>query len=245
VNPRLIAKRLLFPGTDVATRQRLARFAPHFRSGDIETLDVGCGNGAFSLAAYERGNRVLGVDLNPENVRRCREYAAFIGVDAERCRFEVANVYKLEGAERFDQVIAFEILEHLQHDDDVVSAFGRLLRPEGLLHASSPYLHRRPYVGEVVSDVEDGGHLRLGYTFERLDELMRAAGLEPTLHETAVGPSSRAALETINRAERFGGRAAAVGALAAVLPFTLLDRLPGRLDVGRALILYAQGRKRP
>jgi hypothetical protein len=114
-----------------------------------------------------------------------------------------------------------------------------------VLHASSPYLHRRPYAGEVLTDVEDGSHMRLGYTFEQLDRLIGQAGLEPALHDTAVGPSSRAALETINRAEAIGGRAAAVGALAALAPFRLLDRLPGRLDVGRALILYAQGLKRP
>jgi SAM-dependent methyltransferase len=244
VNSKLLVKRALFPGTDVATRQRLARFAPHFRAGDVETLDVGCGNGAFSFAAYGRGNRVLGIDRNADNIQRCQEYAAFVGIDESRCRFEVANVYELDTAASFDQVIAFEILEHLTRDDDVVALLGRLLRTGGLLHASSPYLHRRPYVGEVVSDAEDGGHVRLGYTFERLDELMRAAGLEPTLHDTAVGPSSRTVLETINRAEARAGRAAGVAALLALLPLTMLDRLPGRLAIGRALILYAQGTRR-
>jgi len=245
VNPKLIAKRALFPGTDVATRQRLARFVRHFRRGDVETLDVGCGNGAFSFAAYELGNRVLGVDRNAGNVERCREYATFIGVDPDRCRFELGNIYELDGSERFDQVISFEILEHLEHDQEAVAILARLLRPQGVLHASSPYLHRRPYAGEVLTDVEDGSHMRLGYTFEQLDHLMRGVGLDPTLHDTAVGPSSRAVLETINRLEAIGGRAAAAGTLAALAPFTLLDRLPGRLDVGRALILYAQGLKRP
>jgi SAM-dependent methyltransferase len=241
----LRAKRLLYPGTDIATRERLRRFAPLFRSGDVATLDVGCGNGAFSLAAYRRGNRVLGVDLNPDNVERCREYARFLKADERRLRFEVADAYAIEQStgERFDQVIAFEILEHLLHDCAAVVGFGRVLERGGILHVSSPYLHRRTYAGEVLSDDEDGSHVRLGYTFAALDELFRSAGLEPALRGTAVGPSSRAALELVNRAERVAGRAGAIALLAATTPFRLLDRLPGRLDVGKALILYAQALK--
>lgn len=240
----LVAKRLLFPGTDVAVRQRL-RFVRHFRDGDIATLDVGCGNGAFSLAAYRLGNRVLGVDRDPENIARCREYAAFVGVDPSRCRFEVANVYELDALdETFEQAIAFEILEHLQRDDEAVRGLAGRLGPGGVLHVSSPYADRRPYAGEVLSDREDGGHVRLGYTRESFDVLLRGAGLDPVLHDQAVGPASRALLELVNRAEERGGRAAGVAALVGGLPVTLADRLPGRTDYGRALIVYAQGVKR-
>ena len=240
----LLAKRALFPGTDVATRQRL-RFTRHFRSGDLATLDVGCGNGAFSFAAYKRGNRVLGIDLNPENVEHCREYAAFLGVDPARCRFEVGSVYELDRlGEQFDQAITFEVLEHLARDGEAVAGIASLLTAGGALHISSPFLDRRPYHGEVLTDVEDGGHLRLGYTFDGFDTLLRGAGLEPVLHDTTVGPASRALLELVNRAEERGGRPAAVATLAAGYPVTIVDRLPGRTDYGRALIIYAQGVKR-
>jgi SAM-dependent methyltransferase len=240
----LYAKRLLYPGTDIATRQR-GRFTRHFRTGDLATLDVGCGNGAFSFAAYRKGNRVLGVDLNEENVARCREYADFLGVDARRCRFEVANVYELDRlGERFDQAIAFEVLEHLARDGDALRGIAGLLTEGGALHVSSPYLERRPYHGEVLTDVEDGSHLRLGYTFEGFDDLLRSAGLDPVAHDTAVGRASRHALELVNRAEERAGRAGAAATLVATFPVTLLDRLPGGTDYGRALIVYAQGVKR-
>jgi SAM-dependent methyltransferase len=242
--PFLYAKRLLYPGTDVATRQRRV-FTRHFRTGDIATLDVGCGNGAFSFAAYEKGNRVLGVDLDGQNIARCREYAEFLGVDAKRCRFEVANVYELDRlGEGFDQAIAFEVLEHLARDDEAVRGIASLLSPGGALHVSSPYLNRRPYHGEVLTDVEDGSHLRLGYTFDGFDQLLRGAGLDPVAHATAVGPASRAVLELVNRAGGRGGRAAAAATLVATYPATVLDRAPGATEYGRALILYAQGVKR-
>jgi SAM-dependent methyltransferase len=242
----LYGKRLLFPGNDVATRERLRRFAPLFRTGEIATLDVGCGNGAFSFAAYRRGNRVLGLDINPDNVRRCREYAHFLGLDERRLRFEVADVYAIEreaSGARFDQIIAFEILEHLSRDADAVRGFANVLAPGGELHVSSPYLHRRPYTGEIISPVEDGSHVRLGYTFEMLDDLFRRAGLVTTDRRTAVGPASRASLELVNRAEQFAGRPAGVLMLIATTPLRAVDRLPGRRDLEKALILYARGVK--
>ncbi len=237
----LAAKRALFPGIDVATRHRM-RFVRHFRAGDIRTLDVGCGNGAFSLAAHRLGNDVVGIDLNPENIARCNEYAEFLGVDRRRCRFEVANVYDLAASgERFGQIVAFEILEHLERDAEVVEAFAGPLEPGGRLHVSSPYLHRRPYAGEVLSPVEDGGHVRLGYTFEQLDSMFEAAGLSPTVHETAVGPWSRRALEVVNRAEARFGLLGGVAAFGLAYPATVLERAP---HVPDALILYAQAEKR-
>jgi SAM-dependent methyltransferase len=236
----LRAKRLLFPGIDVATRRRM-RFVRHFRAGDIRTLDVGCGNGAFSLAAHRLGNDVVGIDLNPVNIARCNEYAEFLDVDRPRCRFEVANVYDLVASgERFDQIVAFEILEHLERDAEVVAALAALLEPGGLLHVSSPYLHRTPYVGEVLSDVEDGGHMRLGYTFEQLDSMFRAAGLSPTIRGAAVGPWSRRALELVNRAEARFGLIGGVAAFGLAYPPTMIERVPRE---PHALILYAQAEK--
>src|SRR5690349_13312835 len=44
-------KRLLFPGLDLHARCRYRWLPPLFCAGPIETLDVGFGNGAFSLAA--------------------------------------------------------------------------------------------------------------------------------------------------------------------------------------------------
>jgi SAM-dependent methyltransferase len=241
----LVAKRALYPGVDVATRERL-RFVRHFTPGPIRTLDVGCGNGVFSLAAYRLGNRVLGVDLNPDNVARSREYADFVGADPARLRFEVLDAYHLDSyGERFDQVIAFEILEHLAADREAVACFGRLLEPGGSLHVSSPYLHRKPYAGEVLTDREDGGHLRLGYTFEQLEEIMRGAALTPVGRDTAVGPVSRALLETVNRVEARLGRAAAVATWCAGAPVAATERLVrrGSPSLGRALIVYVQARK--
>ncbi|HET8893896.1 MAG TPA: methyltransferase domain-containing protein [Gaiellaceae bacterium] len=235
----MLVKRALYPGTDVALRQRL-QLVRHFRPGPVATLDVGCGNGAFALAAYRLGNEVLGIDSNPENIRRCREYASYVGVDEARCRFAVGNVHTLEDlGERFDQIVAFELLEHLAHADEAVHRLAHLLANGGILHLSTPYLHRRAFYGEVLSDVEDGGHLRLGYTQYQLCTMLTSAGLEPTQTDAVVGPWSRHSLELVNRVQDRLGRAGAVAALAATAPIRLLDAWSS----GPRLIVYARGQK--
>jgi len=244
---RLLAKWLFFPGFDVATRKRLA-LCRHFLSGDISTLDAGCGNGAFSLAAYRRGNRVLGVSFNEDEVRRCREYAEFLGVDQARCRFRPHNLYDLTSlGERFDQIFCFETLEHLARDQEVLALFARLLNPGGVIHLCTPRLDRKPYYGEVISPVEDGGHVRLGYTPELFREILEAEGFEVVTQEDVVGPVSQAVMN-FGRwlfARPLGflptvWRDAVSGAVVLLLlPLTWLDRLRPR---GRGLCIYVQAR---
>ena len=71
---RLWGKEILFPGLDLHTRSRYRFLSRYFRKGDIDTLDAGCGNGALSYAAYRRGNKVLGVTMEPGQVEKDKEY---------------------------------------------------------------------------------------------------------------------------------------------------------------------------
>src|SRR5580658_6337262 len=106
---KLWGKWALFPGLDLHTHCRY-RFLPRFfRDGAIDTLDAGCGNGALSYAAYQRGNRVLGVTMEPGQVQKAREYFAFLGTDPNRLKFEICNLYDLPRiTEKFDQIICSE-----------------------------------------------------------------------------------------------------------------------------------------
>ncbi len=183
----LFVKRFLFPGYDfgVRARQKLVRY---FLTGDILTLDAGCGNGAFSLAAYQLGNRVVGINIDPDQVRRCQEYAAYIGVDADRVRFLIWDIYNVAALDqRLDQIIHFETLEHLIRDQEVVRLFAQALNPGGRLHLCTPN-RLCPFSGEGgISEEEDGGHVRLGYTHEELEALVRSAGLVPVARDVVGG----------------------------------------------------------
>jgi SAM-dependent methyltransferase len=177
VSPKLVAERLLFPGLDLHTRCRYRCLSRFLRPGPLDTLDAGCGNGALAYAAYRAGNRVLGVTNDAEQVHKARARYARFGADPELLRFEQCDLYDLPQLGRsFDQIICFETLEHIKRDRLVIQYFRDLLRPGGVLHLCCPYaLHPDHALGRI-DGVEDGGHVRDGYTLESYQALLEPVG---------------------------------------------------------------------
>jgi SAM-dependent methyltransferase len=176
---RLWGKRLLFPGLDLHTRSRYRFLTRYFREGPIDTLDAGCGNGALSYAAYRRGNRVLGVNMDSGQVRKATEYFSFLGTDPDRLKFKVWNLYDLpQIREKFDQIICSETLEHITRDQLVVQYFYDALREGGVLHLCCPYSDHPGNKGRVCTDESVGWHVRDGYTMESYRALLEPAGFQ-------------------------------------------------------------------
>jgi len=176
---RLWGKRLIFPGLDLHTRSRYRFLTAHFRPGAIDTLDAGCGNGALSYAAYRRGNRVLGVTMESGQVQKDNEYFSFLGVERDRLRFEVCNLYDLPRVnQKFDQIICSETLEHITRDKQVVQYFYDMLREDGVLHVCCPYSEHPGNKGQVCTDESVGWHVRDGYTMESYRALLEPLGFQ-------------------------------------------------------------------
>ena len=180
----------LYPGLDLHTRNRasLRRF---WRTGARDVLDAGSGNGYFAWLAYQSGARVVAMNFEQAQVEKARGFLlGYRQVDSERLRFEQRNLYDLKDEPRkFDEIICFEVLEHLKRDTDIVRAFYRILRPGGLLHLCCPNrLHPR-HQAEVLDLEETGGHVRAGYTFDEFRNLLQAAGFVIE-REVGIGPRS-------------------------------------------------------
>ena len=82
----------------------------HVPSHCRESLEVGCGAGAFSRLLAKSSDRVLALDLSPNMIGVAREGSArFPNID-----FQVADVMALElPAERFDCIATIATLHHL------------------------------------------------------------------------------------------------------------------------------------
>jgi 2-polyprenyl-3-methyl-5-hydroxy-6-metoxy-1,4-benzoquinol methylase len=174
---RNILRRLLYPGLDIHSRNRaaLARF---WRTGARDVLDAGSGNGYFSWLAYRSGARVVGMTFDGAQVAKARDFlVGYRRADPARLEFEQRNLYELSSETRtFDEIICFEVLEHLRRDEEVVREFHRLLRVGGALHVCSPNrLHPRHQV-EVLDSEERGGHVRPGYTESDYRSLLEPVG---------------------------------------------------------------------
>lgn len=226
---KLIAKKYLFPGLDLHTRCRY-RFLPQFiMEGDLETLDAGFGNGALTLAAYRRGNRVLAITNSNDEMEATTPLFDCMGIPQSRVEFRLMNFYELASLNRkFDQIICSEALEHVTRDHEVVQTFSDLLKPGGRLLLCCPNALHREHSQGRTNEPEDGRHVRDGYTFDSYKELLEPTGLKIS-QTIGLGSSLLCTVDRIERQvrNRFGDLSGLPFFFAA-LPFTWLDYLnPG------------------
>lgn len=172
---------ILYPGLDLHTRNRasLSRF---WQTGPRDVLDAGSGNGYFSWLAYQTGARVVAMNCQQDQLEKARDFLiVHRRADPSRLQFERCNLYDLTRETRkFDEVICFEVLEHLVRDADIVTEFFRILRPGGALHLCSPHrLHPR-HRAEMLDTKESGGHVRAGYTEGDYRNLLEPTGFQIT-----------------------------------------------------------------
>src|SRR5690606_37794621 len=83
----------------------------------------------------------------------------------------------------FDQILFFDVIEHIRDDRAALRQLRELLDDDGLLYITTP---DRDYQGNAdhlrVTREEDGWHVRNGYTMEGLERLLEECGLEPVDH---------------------------------------------------------------
>ena len=181
---REFTKRLIWPGPDYGTRIRYGLRRRFLRGQNISTLDVGCGNGCMTIAAAERGGSALGISLQGDALARARQVCQRLGMSPTQCEFKEMNVYDLADSAtgssipQFDQIILFEVLEHLYHDNLGLDACVKHLKTDGWVHITVPNRDSHWHF-EGVNRFENGQHVRHGYTFEELEALLWRHGLEP------------------------------------------------------------------
>jgi SAM-dependent methyltransferase len=100
----------------------------------MRCLDVGCGGGDVTL---ELGRRVgpcglvVGVDIDATKLDLARQEAAAQSI--ANVEFRSLDIRTMEAGPTFDLVYARFLLSHLANPAGAIAAFGRALRPGGLL----------------------------------------------------------------------------------------------------------------
>jgi 2-polyprenyl-6-hydroxyphenyl methylase/3-demethylubiquinone-9 3-methyltransferase len=101
----------------------------------LRILDVGCGGGLLSEPLARLGAHVVGIDASPGNVAAARLHAAAQGVSVAYRLGEPARV--LADGERFDVVLALEVVEHVSDVPAFAETVAHSVAPGGLLFAST------------------------------------------------------------------------------------------------------------
>jgi 2-polyprenyl-6-hydroxyphenyl methylase/3-demethylubiquinone-9 3-methyltransferase len=97
----------------------------------LRVLDIGCGGGLLAEPLARLGADMVGIDPAAENVEIARAHAAETGVTVDY-RATLAETLA-EAGERFDVVLAMEVVEHVVDVPSFVATCASMVKPGGLL----------------------------------------------------------------------------------------------------------------
>ncbi|MFW6108578.1 MAG: class I SAM-dependent methyltransferase [bacterium] len=220
-------RRRLLPSFDLMLLER-CRLLRCVEPGS-RVLDAGCGDGTMAFRLARRGCRVVGVTYDAEAVATLRQRRDREGFGPDQLDVQVHDLR--EGTPPggpYDAALCFDVLEHLLDDRGALGHVAEAVRDGGRVLITVPDRSAPPLWGDTVSAVEDGGHVRAGYTREELEALVRGAGLRPVRWRGFGGFVAQTATNVSRRLERRAGRPwlwLRFLSLAALRPLCRLDPL--------------------
>ena len=189
--------------------------------GKLRTFDAGPGNGWALMYASKLGNEAIGVNFDEPPNRLAEERSKMLNIPVT---MKVGDLRELDKFSKplglFDQICT-ECIEHIKNDQKLVSDLTDMLKPGGRIYLTTPYKYHKSLVDETCSGVEDGGHVRWGYTHEELRRLFTNAGLDVIAEDYISGFITQ---QLTNMARRFGRNRERLG-WAVVFPFRFLKML--------------------
>jgi 2-polyprenyl-6-hydroxyphenyl methylase / 3-demethylubiquinone-9 3-methyltransferase len=101
----------------------------------LRVLDIGCGGGILSEPLARLGASVVGADPSDSNIVVARRHAAQSGlaIDYRNTSAEALA----EAGERFDVVLAMEVVEHVTDVGLFVDVAAEMVKPDGLLFVAT------------------------------------------------------------------------------------------------------------
>lgn len=123
----------------------------HGTRAGLSLLDVGCGGGLMAEPLARAGLRVVGIDASAGNIGAARRHAADLPGELPDLDYRVGEpAVALRPGERFDVVLALEVVEHV---DDVPAFLAQVaghVAPGGLLIASTLNRTARSWLLAIV-----------------------------------------------------------------------------------------------
>jgi 2-polyprenyl-3-methyl-5-hydroxy-6-metoxy-1,4-benzoquinol methylase len=145
-----------------------------------EVLDFGCGYGVFIPYLIEHADHTLAFDPMIAELQALGEAAGWPRVSYES---DLARIAAMR--QRFDLILAIEVLEHVEALEETVDLFYELLRPQGALLVSGPTENWLYQIGRKLAGYSGEYHLRDIYavrqTLARRFHVRRIAAILPGL----------------------------------------------------------------
>lgn len=101
----------------------------------LSFLDIGCGGGLISEPLARLGADVVGADASATNIEVARLHAAESGLSIDYRATTAEDI--AAGGERFDVVLALEVVEHVSDVPLFLSSCAQMVKPGGLLFVAT------------------------------------------------------------------------------------------------------------
>ena len=155
-------------------------YVEHLKPSDV-VLDVGCANGAHTLAAARACRRIYGMDYDPRHLLVARRTAAARGLgNVHLFAWDVTRAFPFPDG-TLDAALFLDVIEHLHPRVAVLREIRRVLRPDGRLLVSGPNRDstwRRRLRAAGLFAYSDPDH-KIEYTAEEFVAELAAGGFVP------------------------------------------------------------------
>lgn len=132
----------------------------YISTGGLSVLDLGCGVGSLSFYIASKNNRVVGVDISEKAIAIANESLDVIEY-GDRVKFFCRKIELLNENNKFDLVLASEILEHIPNDTLVLKKINFYLKNNGILILTVPSSNAPLYKYGLLKNFDKSvGHLR-------------------------------------------------------------------------------------
>lgn len=171
---------------DYITNQIAAEFGRDLNDVEpfkgLRLLDIGCGGGLLSEPMARLGATVIGADAAAGNIPVAQVHAEQMGleIDYRNCTAESLAA----AGEQFDVVLNMEVVEHVADPLAYLTACQQLLKPGGLMVASTMNRNPKSYMVAIIGAehimrwLPKGTHEWSKFiTPDELADLIAAAGL--------------------------------------------------------------------
>jgi 2-polyprenyl-6-hydroxyphenyl methylase/3-demethylubiquinone-9 3-methyltransferase len=100
----------------------------------LRVLDIGCGAGLLCEPLTRLGAQVVGVDPSASNIAAARMHAerGHLSID-----YRCTTIEEMDARERFDIVLAMEVVEHVSDIGTFLGRCAAILKPSGLMVVST------------------------------------------------------------------------------------------------------------
>jgi ubiquinone/menaquinone biosynthesis C-methylase UbiE len=108
-------------------------------SEEDTVLNIGCGDGVQAIVYEGKFKKMVGVDLNKDRLEVAEKLTSAYGIRnfSSLC----ANVEDIPIDEKYNKIIAIDIIEHVINPEKVLESVSRLLKDDGKLLITFPVLH--------------------------------------------------------------------------------------------------------